>query len=488
MVDEEDIADPSGVIRMQRSLEVHDVRGLLQLVSNSGRVVRLGSLGKKVARVQSRLLELGFDPGPVDSAFGILTDEAVRAFQRAYGLRSDGKVGPRTMEMLWDLELPKTTTMVRLPEECGVAEAASKLGVGAENIRSTGAVRGDKVLPDQPLMYSHRRVLVRPSVESFETLERAILFSARGSGNVVISAETLLEKTGGTVSGLRDYLSYLSAQSPLRMWLLVSDFPSDGADNLTSVFEVLSSGKRVKEHVRLLNDSRLSPYLSGVSLDIPRLSRAELSVLEGGLGRLRRELCVNRRIRLTLGLEHFIGDGHGDCRFRFREGAIRRLSRSAHHLFIRSFWDRSRDEESSPIASRQDLSVALSRAQHVLPGHRLGIAFLIGALVSQSSSDAGVRQRDLSVVDGRLLSKYISGRLMSRSAASSCDCRVLRGRMRGLELTAYVCDESMVVRQLDLVNRHRLIGAEFLWLGLGSEWFLRSLDRFFQGEKESGES
>src|SRR3954468_7631760 len=53
--------------------------------------------GDDVVTLQSRLAELGFPPGKVDGIHGPATDAAVRAFQAALGLESDGTVGPETM-------------------------------------------------------------------------------------------------------------------------------------------------------------------------------------------------------------------------------------------------------------------------------------------------------------------------------------------------------------------------------------------------------
>lgn len=70
------------------------------------RVLRRGMSGNDVRAVQHFLLGLGFLGGPVqsaglaDGAFGPLTEEAVRRFQSARGLRSDGVVGPVTLGMM----------------------------------------------------------------------------------------------------------------------------------------------------------------------------------------------------------------------------------------------------------------------------------------------------------------------------------------------------------------------------------------------------
>lgn len=60
-------------------------------------------VGDDVTALQERLAELGFDTGRVDGVFGPLTEAALRAFQREYGLVSDGVCGPSTLRALKQL-------------------------------------------------------------------------------------------------------------------------------------------------------------------------------------------------------------------------------------------------------------------------------------------------------------------------------------------------------------------------------------------------
>jgi N-acetylmuramoyl-L-alanine amidase len=59
--------------------------------------------GDDVTRLQERLLELGYDAGPADGIFGPGTEVGLRAFQRDYGLTSDGTCGPGTLRALRQL-------------------------------------------------------------------------------------------------------------------------------------------------------------------------------------------------------------------------------------------------------------------------------------------------------------------------------------------------------------------------------------------------
>jgi N-acetylmuramoyl-L-alanine amidase len=59
--------------------------------------------GDDVFALQERLLELGYDAGRPDGAFGAQTERALRNFQRDFGLVVDGICGPATLRSLRQL-------------------------------------------------------------------------------------------------------------------------------------------------------------------------------------------------------------------------------------------------------------------------------------------------------------------------------------------------------------------------------------------------
>lgn len=59
-------------------------------------LVRTGSHGADVTRVQKELKAAGMNPGPIDGDFGPKTRAAVIAYQKKYHLAVDGIVGPNT--------------------------------------------------------------------------------------------------------------------------------------------------------------------------------------------------------------------------------------------------------------------------------------------------------------------------------------------------------------------------------------------------------
>ncbi len=75
-------------------------------------LLRIGSSGSEVRRLQQQLQQAGFDPGGVDGTFGQNTKRAVERFQAARGLQVDGVVGSHTLDALAGISSfdPGTTT------------------------------------------------------------------------------------------------------------------------------------------------------------------------------------------------------------------------------------------------------------------------------------------------------------------------------------------------------------------------------------------
>ena len=59
-----------------------------------------GSSGSGVTQVQTKLKNLGYYKADIDGIYGSRTENAVKAFQRDYGLTVDGKAGPKTLKAL----------------------------------------------------------------------------------------------------------------------------------------------------------------------------------------------------------------------------------------------------------------------------------------------------------------------------------------------------------------------------------------------------
>ena len=78
--------------------------------------------GDDVGILQERLNALGFDAGREDGIFGPDTANAVRAFQREYGVDEDGIFGPYSLAALVGLRIDRQGTAAVLREELRIAE------------------------------------------------------------------------------------------------------------------------------------------------------------------------------------------------------------------------------------------------------------------------------------------------------------------------------------------------------------------------------
>ena len=71
-------------------------------------MLKKGSRGTEVKKLQEQLNKLGYNAGAVDGIFGSHTESAVKAFQKANGLVVDGIVGPKTQNKLNEKLKPKS--------------------------------------------------------------------------------------------------------------------------------------------------------------------------------------------------------------------------------------------------------------------------------------------------------------------------------------------------------------------------------------------
>ena len=72
--------------------------------------LRKGSSGSDVRDLQTKLKKLGFYTATVDGSFGTTTENAVKAFQKKYGLTADGVAGSATLKKLDSAYKSATTT------------------------------------------------------------------------------------------------------------------------------------------------------------------------------------------------------------------------------------------------------------------------------------------------------------------------------------------------------------------------------------------
>jgi hypothetical protein len=86
--------------------------------------LRRGSKGSAVKHLQAALNKLGYKSGPTDGDFGLVTEHAVRSFQRAHRLKPVGIYGPKTRAAL-AAALRKTGAKPPPSKKPGIAAPAS---------------------------------------------------------------------------------------------------------------------------------------------------------------------------------------------------------------------------------------------------------------------------------------------------------------------------------------------------------------------------
>ncbi len=95
--------------QQEREISVDGIVGRVSWINideadQSEPVLRVGSSGLPVRRLQSRMSAVGFDTGGVDGRFSPKTEQAVRQLQQQASIGVDGIVGPKTWAVVDALE------------------------------------------------------------------------------------------------------------------------------------------------------------------------------------------------------------------------------------------------------------------------------------------------------------------------------------------------------------------------------------------------
>lgn len=125
------------------------------------RTLSEGMRGEDVLALQVALREQGFPTGVEDGIYGVLTKEAVREFQKTYGLARDGIAGPEVIKALKDPTRPvlRVTHIVREGEN--LTRVAQALGVSVEALLEANWLKRSEVLyAGERLFVDIREVLV----------------------------------------------------------------------------------------------------------------------------------------------------------------------------------------------------------------------------------------------------------------------------------------------------------------------------------------
>jgi len=149
---QQETAGGSAAVAVQRTIgDGHDLRsprfagdGVLEAVFDDERLLRVGSRGGAVRKVQQALVDAGFalPRFGVDGIFGRETRRAVVQFQTVFGLKVDGIVGPQTMGRLDEHYATHDP-----PPVCPVAPDAGAVATLAESLEAEPPPAGCTVPP-----------------------------------------------------------------------------------------------------------------------------------------------------------------------------------------------------------------------------------------------------------------------------------------------------------------------------------------------------
>lgn len=134
-------------------------------------VLREGSSGSEVAKLQAQLQELGFNPGPINGKFGPATEAAVLAFQKSAGLLADGIAGPRTqgaLGLVTDTSLPSIISEVTV-SIVGKMFPHTPVANIRTNLPCVCAALVEHDLVDKPMVLM-ALATIRAETESFEPI------------------------------------------------------------------------------------------------------------------------------------------------------------------------------------------------------------------------------------------------------------------------------------------------------------------------------
>lgn len=117
--------------------------------------LNLESQGEAVTELQALLQLLGFYTGPITGRYGVLTQEAVQAFQTSAGLTPDGIVGPATWSRLLPAPAAESvppTTQATTPATSSSAQTVSAEQPSPASTPALAAETASRAEASQPLL------------------------------------------------------------------------------------------------------------------------------------------------------------------------------------------------------------------------------------------------------------------------------------------------------------------------------------------------
>ena len=240
-------------------------------------VLRRGSEGEDVGRLQRRLRGQGFSPGLTDRRFGPATEAALLAFQRARGLLADGVCGPETWAALEPDAGPS-----RRPDHA----SALDVGLVAEMFPFTALDAIRRHLPP-----------VVQGLREFGLVEKPIVLAAlatiRAETEGFLPVEEALSRfntsPGGRPFDLYDHRRDLGNEGPPdgQLYKGRGFAQLTGRENYRRLGEVLGLGARLLREPDLALEPTTAGRVLAAFLAARRLPLKE-ALLEGDLRRARR--------------------------------------------------------------------------------------------------------------------------------------------------------------------------------------------------------
>ena len=229
-----------------------------------GASLSLNSTGDPVAKVQERLKELGYYQGEITRKYDKATQAAVKAFQKASGLKADGVAGKETQDLLFADDTPDAgTTPTPTPTPTATPEPSYVIPSGKVQRNSEG--EDAKLVQSRlkELGYYKGRVDGKFGAQSVVALKK--FQEANGLKADGIAGETtyqLLFSFGAVPAGATPTPEFTETPEPA-----ASEEPAAEAAAATAapVFETLRKGDK-GEGVRLMQEALINlGYLSGKS-------------------------------------------------------------------------------------------------------------------------------------------------------------------------------------------------------------------------------
>lgn len=224
--------------------------------------VKYGDRGRRVKQIQHLLAKLGYEVGAVDGIFGLVTEEAVQAFQRDFQLTPDGIVGPKTARLL-SVQLESGFLLHRTGPGEDLRTIAQQYALSPRVLAQINKLSTSRVVPGQVLRIPKRLVI---GFCSATAQPAESLFRHAGRLNAVVApglAFSAQEGLSGALELRADLQNWIK-QHHIELWLALA-VPQD----LAELENLLLVRKNMNQAVRAAVKTVRSAGAEGVVLLLP---------------------------------------------------------------------------------------------------------------------------------------------------------------------------------------------------------------------------